>query len=186
MIIFSSHHVCMALRKKIIVFFALVLVCVVPLSVYADNYGIENTVRSTGGLLPTSIGGANTVPEFIGVIIRTVLSLLAIVFFLLIFYAGILWMTARGNQSIVDKSKSMMEGAIIGLIIVMASYAISRFVFSNLTGEGRVEGVSKTGSQCSVNISDEMKEGTCTPTAASCTGQPVKALDETCGYCCVK
>jgi ABC-type enterochelin transport system permease subunit len=42
-------------------------------------------------------------------------------------------MTARGNPENITKAKGIMEGAVIGLVIVMASYAISRFIFQSIT-----------------------------------------------------
>jgi cbb3-type cytochrome oxidase subunit 3 len=106
----------------------------VPAIVRADKYGIDDTQQATGNLLPTSIVGASSLPQLIGKIVAAILSLLALVFFLLVFYAGILWMTARGNSETVTKAKDIMEAAVIGLLIVMGSYAISRFVFDSLVG----------------------------------------------------
>ncbi len=106
----------------------------------AGRYGIDTTVEATDSLLPTSIGGARSVPEVIGRAVAIVLSLLGIVFFLIIFYAGLRWMIARGNSERVEEAKGMIEAAIIGLLIVLASYAISNFIFQNLlaadTGAG--------------------------------------------------
>ena len=65
-------------------------------------------------------------------IIAVGLSFLGIVFFLLIFYAGIRWMTAMGASDKVDKAKDMLEGAGIGLLITIASYALAKFIFTNL------------------------------------------------------
>lgn len=126
----------MNFRKNILgimVILSAILFCTPSLVWGADRYGIGDTAQATGGLLPTSIGGAQTIPEFIGVVVRVVLSFLAIIFFLLIFYAGLLWMTARGNPEIITKAKGMMEAAAIGLIIVISSYAIARFIFQGLT-----------------------------------------------------
>ncbi len=106
----------------------------VPAIVSADKYGISDTRDATGDLLPESILDASSVPELIGKIIAAILSLLALVFFVLIFYAGIMWMTARGNSEAVTKAKDIMQSAVIGLLIVMGSYAISRFVFESLVG----------------------------------------------------
>lgn len=113
----------------------------VPLIARADNFGVDATQQATGNLLPKTIASASDVPSLIGKIIAIVLSLLGIVFFLLVFYAGILWMTARGNSEAVQKAKDIMQAAVTGLVIVMASYAISKFVFSSLvnsvqTGSG--------------------------------------------------
>ncbi len=67
-------------------------------------------------------------PIVVGEIIRVILTLLGIIFLALFIYAGILWMIAAGNEDKVTKSKDTMRRAIIGLIIVVASYAISEFV----------------------------------------------------------
>ena len=54
-------------------------------------------------------------------------------------YGGYLWMTARGNEEEVTKAKNLIKAAIIGLIIVLAAYAISIFVIK-LVGEKTLEG----------------------------------------------
>lgn len=73
--------------------------------------------------------------EMIAAVIQTALSFLGVVFLLLIIYGGYLWMTARGNETQVEKAKDLLTAAIIGLIIVVSAYAISYFVMQKL-GEG--------------------------------------------------
>ena len=51
---------------------------------------------------------------------------------MLIVYAGFLWMNARGNEQQVEKAKSILTQAVIGLIIVLASYSIAGFVVRSL------------------------------------------------------
>lgn len=67
-------------------------------------------------------------PIIVGDIIGVVLTLLGVIFLALFVYAGILWMIAAGNEDKVTRSKDTMRRAVIGLIIVVASYAISQFV----------------------------------------------------------
>jgi hypothetical protein len=43
-------------------------------------------------------------------------------------YAGILWMTAQGNEQQVSKAKNLLINATIGLIITLAAYAITSFI----------------------------------------------------------
>jgi len=43
-------------------------------------------------------------------------------------------MTAHGNDQHVEKAKDTLRGAIIGLVITVAAYAISTFVFTRLVG----------------------------------------------------
>lgn len=68
----------------------------------------------------------------IGSIIGIVLSFIGVAFLILMIYAGISWMTAAGNQEKVTKSKDLIINAIIGLIIVLAAYAITAFIGSRL------------------------------------------------------
>jgi hypothetical protein len=49
-------------------------------------------------------------------------------------YAGILWMTAQGNDQQVTKAKTLMINSVIGIIIVFAAYAITAFVGNNFLG----------------------------------------------------
>lgn len=69
----------------------------------------------------------------IGQIIQGVLSFLGVIFVVLIIYAGFMWMTAGGDSSKVQKAKDIIVRAIVGLIIVMSSYAITFTIISELT-----------------------------------------------------
>ena len=70
--------------------------------------------------------------DVIANIIQTGLSLLSIVFFIIVMYAGFKWMIAFGNTEGAEKAKSTLETALIGLAIILASYAITRFIFIGL------------------------------------------------------
>lgn len=67
-------------------------------------------------------------------IIRAILGILGIVFALLMIYGGVTWMTAQGNEENVKKAKDTLIAATIGLIIIVASYAIASFVIDRLAG----------------------------------------------------
>ncbi|MEK7084111.1 MAG: hypothetical protein AAB932_02680, partial [Patescibacteria group bacterium] len=58
-------------------------------------------------------------------IINVVLGLLGIIVTVLIVYAGFRWMTAAGNEDAVKDARKIMFAAVIGLIIVLAAFAIS-------------------------------------------------------------
>ena len=61
-------------------------------------------------------------------IISIVLSVVGVIFFILIIYSGVMWMTAGGNKEKVEKAKQRIIQAIIGLIIVISAYSITYFV----------------------------------------------------------
>ena len=72
-------------------------------------------------------------------IINIFLGLVGIILLSLILYAGFLWMTSGGNPDKVDKAKAYIRNAIIGLVIVLSSWAIATFVINQLlqaTGGG--------------------------------------------------
>ena len=72
----------------------------------------------------------------IGGVIKGFLGLLGIIFLVLMVYAGYLWMTAQGNEEQVTKAKKMITNSIIGIIIIMAAYAITQFVVNAVSTVG--------------------------------------------------
>lgn len=96
--------------------------------------GPFESVADTAGY---SIKGENIDSELmsmISTIITAALSFLGVIFLILMIYGGYLWMTAGGNEQQVEKAKSLITAAIIGLIIVVSAYAISYFVMAKLGG----------------------------------------------------
>lgn len=79
--------------------------------------------------------------SIIGNIIQTVLGLIGVLFMGLAIYGGYLWMMARGNEQQVDKAKETIKSAVIGAVIVLAAWAITNFVFTNIVGS--VTGVTQ-------------------------------------------
>ena len=74
----------------------------------------------------------NFIPENVGNIIDIILSFVGVIFFILIIYAGISWMTSQGNEQQITKAKGLLFNAIIGLVIVFAAYAIVSFLGTNV------------------------------------------------------
>lgn len=66
-------------------------------------------------------------------IILTVLGLLGIAATAMMVYGGYTWLTASGNEQRVEKAKRILYSAVIGLIIILLSWAIIRFVVFTTT-----------------------------------------------------
>lgn len=73
-----------------------------------------------------------TLEAEVGDIIAAVLGLLGTIFLVLTIYAGILWMTAIGDEGKIDKAKEILTSAVIGLAIVVSAYTITYFVGSRI------------------------------------------------------
>ncbi|HSR89359.1 MAG TPA: hypothetical protein VLK22_03115 [Candidatus Udaeobacter sp.] len=106
------------------IMFAILLMAVSP--VRAQTFGLEDTARKAQYSSNTNIYSV------IGSIISIVLSIAGLVFLVIILYAGLRWMTARGNEEFVSKAKEAMYAAIIGFILVSVSYGLTAFIFGRL------------------------------------------------------
>jgi len=73
-----------------------------------------------------------TILARVGGIVGLILSFVGIIFLILTVYAGILWMTAQGNNAQVEKAKTLLINAIIGLIVITAAYSLTIFIGNQL------------------------------------------------------
>ena len=92
-----------------------------------NAFGSSSTLEQAGtqsGFLLTA-----TVETMSGKIITSILSLLGIVFILFTIYGGFLYMTASGNEDKTKKALSIITQALIGLIVILAAYAITYLIF---------------------------------------------------------
>lgn len=65
-------------------------------------------------------------------LVQILLSILGTVFLILLLMSGYWLLTARGQEEKVEKAQKTIRGAVIGLIIIMAAYAVTIFVTSRL------------------------------------------------------
>ena len=85
-----------------------------------------------GNLTDTGLG--TTDPVVVAAQITNVfLRVLGTITILLMLYGGWTWLWARGNEEDITKAKDIISGAIIGLLVILASYGITQFVFYYLT-----------------------------------------------------
>ena len=117
------------LTLSILLFFAAALPALAQGGVGGD-YGLGDTAKAAG------LKNETPVPVIIGNVIGTALSMIAVIFFILMVYGGFLWMTAHGNTDQVKKAQDTIIAAVIGIIIVLASYAITNFVFQSVGSGG--------------------------------------------------
>ncbi len=82
--------------------------------------------------------------DIVSRVIYLMLSFLGVIFLALTIYAGYIWMIARGNEQEIKKAKDTITAALIGLIIVVAAYAISWLIISRL-GEATLKETTGQG-----------------------------------------
>jgi hypothetical protein len=91
------------------------------------NAGLE-PIASTIGL------GTADVRTIVARVINVALGLLGTILLVIIVYAGFLWMTAGGDDEKVSRAKTLIKNGVIGLAIILSSYAITYFVVTRLMG----------------------------------------------------
>lgn len=98
----------------------------VALPAFAQDYGLGETAGKIG------YNQNQNAYDIIGLVVSGALATLAIVFFGLTLYAGMRWLTARGNDEYVQKAKNTLTATIIGLVLVLGAYAITGFILARL------------------------------------------------------
>jgi hypothetical protein len=68
----------------------------------------------------------------IGRVINVALGFLGVIAVGIILMGGFKWMTAGGNEDKTAEAKKLMGAGIIGLVIILASWAIATFVINSL------------------------------------------------------
>lgn len=112
--------------------FIMAFVLLSPINVNADLLNddkkeeFQDNVNSIA--INTGYSTNESLEDIIGNAIRVVLSVLGVVFLLLMVLAGQNWMRAGGNEEKVQKAKKQIKSLVIGLIIILAAYAISFWV----------------------------------------------------------
>lgn len=70
-----------------------------------------------------------------GDFIMIALSFLGIITVIIILFAGFKWMTSGGNQETVASSKKMLIAGLIGLLIILFSLALTRWLLFSVANE---------------------------------------------------
>lgn len=126
----------MKITKKHLVGLLFTLLYCLPLA-FSPYLAIP--VRADESLLSGQIGINEVKPLFGGAkaeedprkviaeIIAFALSFLAVIFLALTVFAGFKYMTSGGNQDKAREATKLLQNAIIGLVIVLAAWALTRF-----------------------------------------------------------
>ncbi len=118
--------------KSMLALFFLIAILIFPFFVFAsapDPLGAMSEVAGEGGFT-VGTDDDTKISMILGLVVKSFLGLLGIIFIILILYAGYNWMTAGGNESKVEKAQQTLTRAIIGLVLIVGSYAIWLFIFN--------------------------------------------------------
>lgn len=114
--------------KKSVLALAGTVLWVIPMVVGAQaSLGIE-----WGG----STGlGSRDLKETITAVLNVILGFLGIIAVCVILLGGFKWMTAMGSEDKIGEAKKLISAGIIGLVIILAAYAIATYVINVISQE---------------------------------------------------
>jgi len=138
--------------KKIIMSFAtlciFMLVLAPPLTTFAVNGENNNALLAVDLDLWGTEGNADLSEDYVGEatgltkdkdprqiassLIKIALGFLGIMAVVIILIGGFKWMSAGGNEEQVTEAKQWMYSGVVGLLIILASYALASFVLNQL------------------------------------------------------
>lgn len=130
--------------KKIIPLVILVSLLISPVAWAADtpsifdkiSNGAKNAINEAfGGSKKVDLTGGEYGDPFMRMLIMVINSLLTfigVLFFLLLIYAGYLWLNARGHEEQVEKAKKITREALIGLIIIILARILTELILTQI------------------------------------------------------
>ncbi len=125
-----------------------------------DDVHAKKTISNADSLLTTVADRSGVskadVPTVSGQIIKNMLQLTTLIFFILLVYAGMKWMLAQGKEDEITAARKTIIFAGIGLVVVAGAYAITNFVTDRV-----VEGNDNKGSLLDLENADYTNLGCC-------------------------
>lgn len=124
--------------SKYLMSFAIMALLVLP--IFALSVSAQGTADETFGIneVQTGLGGTldntRTPTEIITSIINIALGFLGLIAVGIILLGGFKWMTAAGNEDKTTEAKQLLGAGVIGLVIILAAWALATFVIQQIYG----------------------------------------------------
>ncbi len=95
---------------------------------------VHKAAGNDGGDLKTQgkIFPAGDLPTLVYRIIVTFFTLLGLIFLMMMLYGGYNWLTSMGEEEKVETAKKTITAAVIGILVIIASYSITVFVIGKM------------------------------------------------------
>ncbi len=112
-------------KKTKILFFILFVALLMPNFVLAAPYTANDSQALLGEAVSKTGVTETDITTVGGYVLKNALRLVGIVFFIIIFYGGFVWLLAKGNEEQIKKAQNTIIGSIIGLMVVLGAYGIT-------------------------------------------------------------
>jgi len=96
---------------------------------FAQGFGVNEVSNGLDGSLT-----ATDPRTLAGRIINIILGFLGLIAVTLAIYAGYLWMSSNGDEEKIENAKKILRNSVIGLVIILSSWAIATYLITKLGG----------------------------------------------------
>ncbi|MFA5128259.1 MAG: pilin [Patescibacteria group bacterium] len=103
-----------------------------PLS--ASAQGLKDAGATLGDMQNQGVTLSGDLSGTANTVVKTIFYLVGTIFLVLVIYGGIVWMKSAGRDAEVARAKRIVATSVIGVVILLLSYAITTFVMGRLTG----------------------------------------------------
>ncbi len=118
--------------SKLLKYLALIGLLLIPVALQAATLSIDPFWGGATNLSNTGLGTTDPV-VVASQIVNVFLRVLGLLSMLMMIYGGWIWLWARGNEEEIGRAKDIIRGAIIGLLVILASYGTMQWVFYYLS-----------------------------------------------------
>jgi hypothetical protein len=120
--------------QKTISAFVLIWVFIFSSPFLCSAQGLQDAGSKLGEMQNQGVTLSSNLQGTANIIVRTIFYLVGTAFLILVIYGGIVWMKAAGRDTEVARAKKIIATSIIGVVVLLLSYALTNFIMSRLGG----------------------------------------------------
>ena len=118
------------LKNKAILIIILFLILLMPSICFGDNIKLNLEYPKFGGF---DLNDNQDINELVAWLYYFIVSIAGFSSFVMLVRGGFMWMSSAGNQGALTEAKEIITSAILGLIIILASFLILQVINPELT-----------------------------------------------------
>jgi len=120
--------------QKIISALVFILVFILSSPILCSAQGLKDAGSTLGEMQNQGVTLSSDLQGTANIIVRTIFYLVGTAFLILVIYGGIVWMKAAGRDTEVARAKRIVTTSVIGVIVLLLSYALTNFIMGRLGG----------------------------------------------------
>ncbi len=97
---------------------------------------IKESLDTAAKLPGLNKASSTNIPQMVGKVVGVVIQFVSLLFLIIIVYAGLRWMLAKGDAGKVKEARGWMIHGAIGLLITLMAYQIVNYIFEKIEIKG--------------------------------------------------